>query len=121
MSSRMYIVARRDLEMPPGKLAAQVGHAAVRMILKAEHSKSFPAELLQNYLSGDGNEAKIVLGVDSEDALNEVFDACVQMKIPCGKVVDSGRTVFKEPTLTCIGIGPIWDTEIGTFKHLKLY
>lgn len=123
----MYIVVRRDLEMPSGKLAGQVAHAAVRLIWKFRNHTDNGAgrsnmRLINEWFHPSlGNEAKIVLGVSGYQELESIYHLADKLKIPTEIVTDAGRTIFGEPTVTCIGIGPLTQEEAKSFKHLKLY
>jgi PTH2 family peptidyl-tRNA hydrolase len=124
-SPKMYIVVRRDLEMPTGKLAAQVAHAALRLFKRIAVTYDWLEsrnELWEDYFNDEkGNEAKIVLGCKDSFEIMELCELCDLNRIKYEMVVDSAKTVFKEPTLTCIGIGPVTKEQEILFKHLKLY
>lgn len=110
---KQVIIVRRDLEMGKGKMAAQVAHAAVGSLQKtgrkiAEKWESMGAK-------------KVVLAVDSLPELLELEKNA--RKLPHFLVTDAGRTEFKEPTITCLGIGPATAGEIdritGNLKLMK--
>lgn len=123
LSPKMYIVVRKDLDMPPGKMAAQVGHAVGRLLLWHTSEWSMHrGDILDQYFDvTKGNEAKVVLGCQDEKELMELKDLASTHKIPITVVKDAAHTVFKEPTVTCLGIGPVTVEEEVYFKHLKLY
>ena len=84
-----------------GKIAAQSGHAFLHSFWDAE--KRFPekAEAYRLNLT-----RKITLCVETTQ---ELFDLQKRYEPKCGVslVKDAGFTVFTEPTVTCLGIGPI--------------
>ena len=64
---------------------------------------------------------KIALIVDT---VEELIELQKRYKDVCGTslVKDAGFTVFNEPTITCLGLGPISVDNIGRdLKSLKLF
>lgn len=126
---KQVIVIRKDLQMPAGKLAAQVSHASTGAFLK--HFNNLGGTLTPKDKKSYGNNVdpwlqkeftKICLKVDSEKELLEVYHNCLEANIPCALIKDAGHTVFSEPTLTCLGIGPFNSDDINTITgNLKLY
>ena len=127
--TKQVIVVRTDLKMGTGKLAAQVAHASTLLVEAIRDSIANDHGLRpvpQMYLWYDewrrGIYRKIVLAVDSEDALENVFELAVQNELPAVKVYDLGLTELAPNTLTCIGIGPapanIIDNVTGKLKLL---
>lgn len=108
---KQVIVVRRDLSMRKGKIAAQVAHASMKFL--TDNNESDHGDKLMVNLSMDeakwlsGSFTKIVVSVDSKDALeNLVFRAELE-GIEVHKIIDSGQTEFKGvPTLTCAAFGP---------------
>ena len=117
MELRLYCVIRGDLEIPAGKLMVQAGHAFVSAMYKAwaDH-----AEQVTNYM--ENSQPKIVLKAKNEAALRRAKAECLTLGIPCYLVTDAGRTVFLEPTTTCLGIGPVRKSELPEicFKNATL-
>ncbi|MCL1811419.1 MAG: peptidyl-tRNA hydrolase Pth2 [Methanomassiliicoccaceae archaeon] len=114
---KMVILVRNDLKMTKGKIAAQVGHAAVNCALCIK--KNNPKEFDLWMLSG---QAKVVLKVSSEEELFE-FKAIADAKDITNSVVrDAGRTQLEPGTYTCLGIGPaeslVLDKITGGLKML---
>lgn len=108
---KQVIVVRKDLNMRKGKIAAQVAHAAMKFLTdnnEAERGdeiivKLSPSEAM--WLSG--SFTKVVVGVDSEDALNDLVLRAELSNIEVHPIVDAGRTEFNGvPTLTCAAFGP---------------
>ena len=129
MSTKQVIVARRDLNMPPGKLASQVAHAAMAFIthrLKTVHhyNRNYGEWQIstaeRDWL--DNSYAKVVLGVDSEEEL-EAICRKAESGYEVHRIVDDGRTVFNGvPTFTCAAIGPNYNFLIDQITgHLRLY
>jgi peptidyl-tRNA hydrolase len=100
-----------------GKMCTQAGHAYVHCALQA--AKDFPKQL-EAYMNGD-HAYKITLIVDTVEELKQL-QAAYKNKCATHLVTDKGFTVFKEPTTTCLGIGPIPEDMIGDdIKTLKTF
>lgn len=104
---KMVIVARTDLKLSPGKLAAQVAHAAVVCALdtKGKNSKWFTK--WQN----EGAK-KAVLKVETEQDFYELKQKAKDLKIVAHIISDAGHTEIPAGTKTVIGIGPAPDNII---------
>lgn len=123
---KQVIVVRKDLQMRKGKMCAQVAHASMKFLTdnnEAERGdemivKLSPAEA--TWLTG--SFTKIVVGVDSEDALNDLVFQAELSGIEVHPIVDAGRTEFNGvPTLTCAAFGPTRSDELDKLiGHLKL-
>jgi len=92
------IVARADLGMGEGKLAAQVAHAS----LSAFQDTSSRA---RKAWQGEGQK-KIVLQANGESELFELADAAEAEGLPHAVVRDAGHTQLEPGTVTCLAIGP---------------
>jgi PTH2 family peptidyl-tRNA hydrolase len=108
---KQVIVVRKDLNMKKGKLAAQVAHASMKFLVDNNEAqrgdevviKLTPAEA--TWLSG--SFTKIVVGVDSEDALKDLIFKAEIEDVEVHPIIDAGRTEFNGvPTLTCAAFGP---------------
>jgi PTH2 family peptidyl-tRNA hydrolase len=95
---KQVIVVDRSLDLPAGKLAAQVAHAAILAFLRA-------APGLQRAWLETGM-AKIVLACDSPEALRDLADQADRAGLATGLVRDAGHTVVAAGTTTCLGVGP---------------
>jgi len=70
----------------------------------------------------NGPFTKVVLKVDSEEELLELYDKIKEANILVSLIKDAGRTELGKPTYTCIGVGPDYEEKINEFTgHLPLY
>jgi peptidyl-tRNA hydrolase len=95
---KQVIVVNGALNLPAGKMAAQVAHAAVGALLNA-------APLNQVDWLRQGMP-KVVVQCASEDELNALLTDAEAAGLPAMLVRDAGRTVVQAGTATCVGIGP---------------
>lgn len=105
MEYKQAIVVRRDLQMGRGKAAAQVAHAsceAVFLILSS-HRRDWREWLEEWRRTG---QKKIVLRVDSEKELVEVYEKAKALGLPSSLVRDAGHTQLPPGTLTSAAVGP---------------
>jgi PTH2 family peptidyl-tRNA hydrolase len=98
---KMVIVTRSDLKLSPGKLAAQVAHAAVACALdtKKDNSKWF------HKWQTEGAK-KAVVKVDSEKAFYSLKEKAEELKLVAHIISDAGQTEIPAGTKTVLGIGP---------------
>lgn len=101
MEFKQVIVVRKDVRMGTGKIAAQVGHAAV---LGVEESRKSNKLWLKGWF--DEGQPKIVVKVDSLEELIKVQRSAEDLKIPVIIVQDKGLTQIPSGTVTCVCIGP---------------
>ncbi len=110
------IVVRSDLKMGKGKVAAQVAHASLSA---AESAQQRRPGWYEGWKSG--GQAKIVLKVESEEALRELLRKAKAAGLPASLIEDRGLTQLEPGTVTCVGIGPAPDADIdGITRKLKL-
>jgi PTH2 family peptidyl-tRNA hydrolase len=103
---KMVIVVRKDIKMSPGKMAAQVAHAAVNCALIAKKREG---------------QKKAVLKVNSLLELHEIKAAAEAAGLVVSLIVDAGMTELPPNTTTCLGIGPAPENLIDKVTgHLGL-
>jgi PTH2 family peptidyl-tRNA hydrolase len=108
------IVARTDLGMGQGKLAAQVAHASLSAYEDAE-------ERTRSAWKG-GGQKKVVLQADGEQALFEVAEAASAEGLPNAVVRDAGHTQLDPGTVTALAVGPGEDDAVDRVTgDLSLY
>jgi len=127
MNVKQVIIVRKDLKMSVGKTSAQVAHASMKAILDTCNLlegrilfKSQIPEPMYQWLTGIFT--KVVLAVNSEEELLELYNKALCAGLICSLVTDAGLTVFNGvPTNTCIAIGPEESYKIDAItNHLKL-
>ncbi len=108
------IVARADLGMGEGKLAAQVAHASLQAYEAA-------AATTQREWKGEGQK-KIVLQADGERDLFELTDAAETKGLPHALVRDAGHTQLEPGTVTALAVGPAAPEQVDSVTgDLTLY
>jgi PTH2 family peptidyl-tRNA hydrolase len=123
---KQVIVVRKDLNMRKGKIAAQVAHAAMKFLVdnnEAERSDEMIIKLKpEEAMWLSGSFKKVVVGVDSEEALRQLIFQAELEDIEVHPIVDDGRTEFNGvPTLTCAAFGPCAAAKIDKITgNLKL-
>lgn len=109
---KMWLVVRKDLDIPKGKLAGQSGHAFEGLTASLFASEEL-ARLYQEYRAH--NTPKIVVYCKNLAALDRAESECIAAGIPVYRVTDAGRTVFPEPTQTVMALGPALRTSLPKF------
>jgi PTH2 family peptidyl-tRNA hydrolase len=101
MEYKLVIVTRDDLKMTPGKLAAQVAHAAVSCALEAKAKKT--KWFSEWYREG---QRKVVLRAKDVDELRSLKEKAARAGLTVALITDAGLTELPPNTTTCLGIGP---------------
>lgn len=128
---KQVLIIRDDLNMPRGKLAAQAAHASMAIFFnmmkenvnKTEHQTEYTLKVSNPYMIEwiEGHFTKICVYVKSEEALLKIHQKAQEANLPCSLIRDSGFTVFAEPTLTAVAIGPDDPDKIDAItKKLQL-
>ena len=108
------IVARADLGMGQGKLAAQVAHASLSAYEDA-------SDRTRKKWKGSGQK-KVVLKASGEAALFELADAAESAGLPHAVVRDAGHTQLEPGTVTALAVGPGEDDAVDRVTgELSLY
>lgn len=101
---KQVIIARTDLEMSDGKLAAQVAHASL-----SAYEKATERDRTEWKRAG---QKKIVLQAAGERQLHDLADQAERARLPYAFVRDAGRTQLEPGTLTALAIGPAHDDHL---------
>ena len=114
---KLVVVARKDLKLTAGKLAAQVGHAAVDCALKAQRHQ--PDAFKRWY---DAGQRKVVVKGEGERELFELKATAERAGFTTALIADAGRTHLEPGTVTVLGIGPAPEVALDKITgHLALY
>lgn len=129
---KQLIIARKDLNMSPGKLAAQVSHASIAFLLEkilwgskeVVRERDGITDLFHDWITGA--ETKVVCRAKNKDDLLRAVEAAKELGMEEYKdyflIYDACRTELEkespEGTLTCIGFRPMEAEEI---KKYQLY
>lgn len=108
------IVARTDIGMGTGKLAAQVAHASLSAYEDTD-------ERTRKAWKGEGQK-KVVLKASGEDQLFELADKAERKGLPNAVIRDAGHTQLEPGTATTVAIGPGEDEIVDRVTgDLSLY
>ena len=115
---RIYILVRSDIDIPSGKLVVQVAHAAIGVY---QACFELNPGLLGRYNATELVK-KICLNAKNVTTLTRARQECQENGIPTFLVQDAGLTVFDEPTITALGIGPVTKDDLPRYvRKLQLY
>jgi len=111
---------RTDLNMRKGKMAAQAAHASREFLSRHVVDGNGLTEDMLAWL--EGYHDTICVGVDSAQALSDLYAAAINANLPAHIMLDLGKTEFHGvETPTCLAIGPGDAEEINAITgHLKL-
>ncbi|MBI2129755.1 peptidyl-tRNA hydrolase [Candidatus Woesearchaeota archaeon] len=104
MPYKQVILAREDLNLPKGKLAAQVAHASVASLIKS-HKEDIAK------WKNEGMK-KVVLKVKDLGEMMKYRKESQDAGLVTALITDAGRTVVEPGTITCLGIGPDKEEKI---------
>lgn len=100
--------------MPPGKMAAQAGHAFTGAYLRALERDPNIRTL---YEIDDGPGTKVCLKIANEWKLRGLLNKIERLGLPYYLVIDSGHIMpphfTGEPIITALGIGPCRRDELN--------
>ena len=127
MKPVMYIFANRGLGMSPGKLAAQVAHAAVeayRAQDEAARAGSDPdAALIKGWYQQ--GHAKLVMLAEDTEQLQWIERYLIDRGYSVHLIIDEGRTEIRPFTPTVLGVelvdkdDPAVAEHFGSFKTYR--
>jgi PTH2 family peptidyl-tRNA hydrolase len=99
--------------MPPGKLAAQAGHAYTDVLDLAQ--KSSP-EIALRYRNRENGGSKVTLKAKNTNQLIKAYEDLIDLGIPATLVVDQGHILPPHfngnPIITALGVGPCTQFEV---------
>lgn len=98
-----------------GKEIAQAGHAVFACLGQRLQRLNKWQRWLVSLILGlqdefwewlDASYAKVCCRADSEEELMDIYNQALDAGLEVHLITDSGKTEFKEPTCTCLAIGP---------------
>jgi PTH2 family peptidyl-tRNA hydrolase len=108
------IVARADIGMGEGKLAAQVAHASLSAYEDTDRQA-------RSDWKSEG-QTKVVLKADGESDVFDLADAAERAGLPHAIVRDAGRTQLEPGTVTALAVGPAGEEAVDRVTgDLSLY
>lgn len=116
---KMVFVVNDSLKMGVGKIAAQVGHAAIGLFRELVETKGQFAHLVEQWQ--ENGETKIVLKGDNTQALMDLENLAIEHRLPSYLVTDAGRTQVTPGAVTVLGLvgdSNVIDAVTGNLKLL---
>lgn len=110
-----------DPPMRKGKMVAQGSHSSIAFLVRniTQSNKLNLSKVEMEWLTS--GQTKICVRVDSEEDLHKVHTAAKAAGLESHIIKDHGKTEFKEPTYTCLAIGPDYSSKIDQITgQLKL-
>ena len=108
------ILARADLGMSAGKLAAQVAHASLSAYEQADDVARREWKR--------GGQKKVVLKAPNERTLYERKEEAEAAGLPTSLINDAGHTQLEPGTPTAVAVGPAGDEAVDAVTgDLSLY
>lgn len=128
---KQVIVIRKDLKMRKGKIAAQASHASLNALMPNmvldDDGISLPSEIYHDHFDDvklwlQGSHAKVVVYVNSEQELLDLYDDAIGKGLLASLIRDNGLTEFNGvKTYTAVAIGPVKNEYFtGLTDHLPL-
>ena len=103
----MVFVINHELKMGKGKIAAQVGHAAVKATLQ---SGELRPELLDAWLST--GQKKVCVKANDVRQLEQIEHQAKHHQILTSKIHDAGHTQIPAGSYTVLALGPDEDEQL---------
>ena len=106
--------------MSCGKIAAQVAHGSVTLVLEILNSNNKKwREWLEEWLRE--GQKKVVLKANSLEELQQLYEKAKQLGLPATLIADAGLTEVPPGTITVLAIGPAPEELVDKVTgHLKL-
>lgn len=109
---RVYIVFRKDLpDMTRAKGEIQAAHAVAGLMYKVMTNPKYgKVNPIDHWMAND-LQLKVLMEVPDRVGIEEIRKRAEQRLVNYVVIEDRGYTVFKEPTVTCIAVGPCTKTN----------
>lgn len=107
----LYAIYRADLEMLPGKMASQCGHAYVDAF---DEGMRLRPDITAQY-KGTGHGTKACMYAKNQAQLIRAYRDAQAAGLPCVLIIDRGHVLPPHfdgsPIITAVGIGPVYKEE----------
>jgi len=123
MNAAMYLFINRGLNMSPGKIAAQAGHAACEATLLSTNTDPAGMDLWRQWREGLHYQ-KLVMEARDADHLEACERYLIDRGFRTALIVDEGRTEVPPLSLTAMGVALVDKDDPhtkATFEAFKLY
>lgn len=113
----MYTIIRGDLEMTPGKMASQIGHAFGDTLKVAQTHFQERYDRYRDFHTGSAftGGAKVCMESRNANQMIIAYNMAIDAGIPCAIIVDKGHIMPPHfdgnPIITALGIGPCLQEE----------
>lgn len=104
---KMVFIVNHGLKMGKGKIAAQVGHGAVKATLDAANRHPL---LVESWLAS--GQKKICVKGDNAAHLETLEREAQRLKIPTARIHDAGHTQIPSGSLTVVALGPAEPSQL---------
>ena len=104
---KMVFIVNHGLKMGKGKIAAQVGHGAVKATLDAANRHPL---LVESWLAS--GQKKICVKGDDAAHLETLEREAQRLKIPTARIHDAGHTQIPSGSLTVVALGPAEPSQL---------
>jgi PTH2 family peptidyl-tRNA hydrolase len=120
---KIWIMARKDLDISLGKFGPQAAHAAGTCMVLSDRKNYAPdgeRSLIDTYLSQ--GQPKITVAVEDEAELRKCIDLCRAEMLITAIVEDAGRTEFDGKTITVGAVGPCLRSDLpSSVRRLRAF
>lgn len=122
----MYAIARGDINMSSGKLAAQTGHAFKMLTRSLIKSNKPRFKILENQYFSDGIGTNVILFAKDLNELLAIHASLDDQYFPVELIEDEGHIhpphFDGSPIITCLGVGPAKKKDLpAIFSKLQSY
>eukprot|EP00961_Rhodomonas_salina_P227011 3069122-Rhodomonas_salina.1 len=114
-------VVRADLQMSPGKIAAQVAHAALALVRNHHHGTATDDDRTRLLLWQTIGEKIVVVEVEGPQQMEALQVRAREVGLIQAEIHDAGRTEVEPGSQTVCGFGPHYEEEANKVTgHLSL-
>lgn len=120
IESRVYLILNKELEMPVGKAAVQVGHGMDKIYECIMDIEDNPELLDRYYHWRRQGRKKVTLGVKNATELQKYKTKLLDAGYVVFEIIDNGVNFFEGPTRTGLAVFPVLQA-IPELKRLQVF